>query len=91
MGVLLVAGPTGVLLGTLIYSRWLSASTRAKLLGPLAAVAGLPLLACATNPGLTVTCLLWALSGTCTAYQVRRVPAAAPQPAVDDAPPRPQQ
>ena len=73
VGVLLAAGPTGVLLGTLIYSRWLSASTRAKLLGPLAAVAGLPLLACATNPGLTVTCLLWALSGTCTAYQVQVV------------------
>ncbi len=39
----------------------------------MAAVAGLPLLACATNPGLTVTFMLWALSGTCTAYQVQVV------------------
>lgn len=73
VGVLLAAGPAGVLLGTLIYSRWLSASARARLLGPLAGAAGLPLLACATNPGLALTCLLWALSGACTAYHVQVV------------------
>jgi len=70
VGVLLAAGPAGVLLGTLLYSRCLSATTRARLLGPLAAAAGLPLLACAATPGLLLTCLLWALSGICTAYQV---------------------
>jgi len=73
VGLLLTAGPAGVLLGTVLYSRWLSASTRATLLGPLAAVAGLPLLACASTPGLALTCLLWALSGACTAYQVQVV------------------
>jgi len=35
VGVLLAAGPTGVLLGTLIYSRWLSASTPSQTAGPL--------------------------------------------------------
>lgn len=73
VGLLLAAGPAGVLLGTVLYSRWLSASTRTALLGPLAAVAGLPLLACAATPGLPLTCLLWALSGASTAYQVQVV------------------
>ena len=73
VGLLLAGGPAGVLLGTLVYSRFLSASTRARLLGPLAAAAGLPLLACAGTPGLTATYLLWGLSGTCTAYQVQVV------------------
>ncbi len=73
VGLLLAAGPTGVLVGTVVYARWLSASTRAIVLGPLAAVAGLPLLAVATRPGLAVTCILWAFSGACTAYQVQVV------------------
>ncbi len=73
VGLLLAAGPTGVLLGTVCYTRLLSAPTRAALLGPLAAVAGIPLLLCATTPNLAVTCLLWALSGACTAYQVQVV------------------
>lgn len=73
VGLLLAAGPAGVLIGTVVYARWLSAPVRAALLGPLAATAGLPLLACAGTPGVTVTCLLWALSGALTAYQVQVV------------------
>ncbi len=73
VGVLLAAGPAGVVLGTVLYSRWLPASARTKLLGPLATAAGLPLLACASTPGLALTCILWALSGACTAYQVQVV------------------
>jgi len=34
VGLLLAAGPAGVLVGTVLYSRWLSAPTRAALLGP---------------------------------------------------------
>jgi len=48
VGLLLAAGPAGVLVGTVLYARWLSAPTRASLLGPFAAAAGLPLLACAS-------------------------------------------
>jgi len=73
VGLLLAAGPTGVLVGTVCYTRLISAPTRARLLGPLAAVAGIPLLFCATTPNLAITCLLWALSGACTAYQVQVV------------------
>jgi len=73
VGLLLAAGPAGVLVGTVLYARWLSAPTRAALLGPFAAAAGLPLLACVSTPGLAITCLLWALSGAFTAYQVQVV------------------
>lgn len=73
VGLLLASGPAGVLIGTVVYSRWLSVRTRTVLVGPLAAVAGLPLLACLMTPGLAVSCALWALSGACTAYQVQVV------------------
>jgi len=73
VGLLLAAGPMGVLVGTVCYTRLLSAPTRATLLGPLAAATGIPLLFCATTPNLAITCLLWALSGACTAYQIQVV------------------
>lgn len=73
VGLLLAATPTGVLVGTLLYARALSAPRRAALLGPLATSAGLPLIACALHPGLALTCLLWATSGAATAYQVQVV------------------
>lgn len=73
VGLLLAAGPAGVLVGTVVYARWLSASRRAALLGPLVAFAGLPLVFFAATPDLAVTCTLLALSGACTAYQVEVV------------------
>ncbi len=73
VGLLLAAGPAGVLVGTVCYTRLISAPARARLLGPLAAAAGIPLLFCATTPNLAITCLLWALSGACTAYQIQVV------------------
>jgi predicted MFS family arabinose efflux permease len=73
VGLLLTVGPTGVLIGTLVYTRVFSATTRAQLLGPSAIAAGLPLLGCALTPGLVTTCLLWAASGACTGYQVQVV------------------
>ena len=73
VGVLLASGPAGVLIGTVIYTRWLSASTRAALLGPFAAATGLPLVLCIASPGIAVSCLLWALAGSFTGYQVQVV------------------
>jgi len=73
VGLLLAAGPAGVIVGTVCYTRLISAPARATLLGPLAAAAGIPLLFCATTPNLAITCLLWALSGACTAYQIQVV------------------
>ncbi len=73
VGLLLAAGPGGVLFGTLLYTRWLSAPVRATLLGPFAAAAGVPLIFCAFAPGLPLTCALWALAGSFTGYQVQVV------------------
>jgi predicted MFS family arabinose efflux permease len=73
VGILLASGPAGVLVGTVIYTRCLSAPTRAKLLGPFATAAGLPLLLCLMTPGLVVSCVLWALAGSFTGYQVQVV------------------
>jgi len=73
VGLLLAVGPAGVLLGTLFYTRLLTAPTRAALLGPFAAAAGIPLIFCAFAPGLPLTCALWALAGSFTGYQVQVV------------------
>ncbi len=73
VGLLLAAGPAGVLLGTVLYTRRLSAGTQAALLGPFAGAAGIPLVLCVFRPGLALTCLLWALAGSFTGYQVQVV------------------
>ncbi len=73
VGVLLAAGPTGVLIGSVVFSRWVPARLRSALLGPLAVAAGLPMIACAAVTGLPATAALWCLSGVCTAYQVQVV------------------
>lgn len=73
VGLLLAAMPAGSLVGSLVYARKVSPQARGRLLGPLAAVGGLPLIACAWVPGLAGTLALWALTGLCTAYQVQVV------------------
>lgn len=73
VGLLLASGPTGVLIGSLIYSRLVPPEVRATGLAPLAIAAGLPLVACAVRPGLALTMVLWAVSGVCLAYQVQVV------------------
>ena len=71
VGVLLAAMPTGSLVGSLLYARWLSPRLRARLVGPMAVAGGIPLVVCAWTPGLVVTLFLWALTGLATAYQVQ--------------------
>jgi len=71
VGLLLAAGPTGVLLGSVLFVRLLPERARTTLIGPLAMAAGVPLLFCALRPDLPVTMLLWGVSGVCSAYQVQ--------------------
>ncbi len=73
VGLLLAAGPAGVLAGTVFYARLLSAQARADLLAPFAATAGVPLILCVISPGLPLSCALWALAGGFTGYQVQVV------------------
>ncbi len=70
-GMLLAAGPAGVLIGSLLLMRLLGDEQRAGLVAPLAVLAGVPLIACWLDVGFAATCLLWALSGACTAFQAQ--------------------
>ena len=73
VGLLLAAMPAGSLVGSLVYSRWLGPDLRARLVGPLTVIGGIPLLACAATSGLAGTLFLWTLTGLATAYQVQVV------------------
>jgi predicted MFS family arabinose efflux permease len=66
-GWLLAATPLGAVVGALTLSRCPPAIRR-RLMGPLAATAGLPLAVCVVRPGLAMSCLLFGLSGMAAAY-----------------------
>lgn len=71
VGLLMAAMPAGTALGTYLFLRCVPAQERARWMGPLAAVAGVPLVMCAATPGILASLVLWALSGFCFAYQVQ--------------------
>jgi predicted MFS family arabinose efflux permease len=71
IGLLLAALPAGTLIGTVALSRFVSPTRRTTLVGPLAVLAGLPLIGCALRPGLAVTLLLWTATGAFTSYLVQ--------------------
>lgn len=70
IGVLLGAIPAGNVIGMFLIGRMLRRDAQVRSLGPLAAFAGLPLTACALQPGMTVSAALWTLTGVGAAYQV---------------------
>jgi MFS family permease len=70
VGLLLAANPAGTLVGVLVFTRCVSSARRSQLLPVLAVSAGLPLVACAANPGTVVAALLWAACGVLTSYAV---------------------
>jgi len=67
-GVLLAALPVGMLLGDLIVGRLLMPRTRERLVAPLVALLGAPLLVFATRPGLVVSIILLVAAGAGFAY-----------------------
>lgn len=69
VGLLMAADPLGSILGAWLFVRFVPFEVRARLVGIIAACAGLPLVACLLHPGLVPTLVLWGLSGMCaTAY-----------------------
>jgi MFS family permease len=70
IGLLLAAFPAGNVIGMLLIGRSLRQETQVRVMGPLTVLTGIPLIVCATLPGLAVSCLLWTLSGVAGAYQV---------------------
>jgi MFS family permease len=72
VGLLMAADPAGSVIGAFVLARWIPGHLRPRLLGLLAVLAGLPLLACAAQPGLLVSLAALALSGALAqAYQTQ--------------------
>ncbi|TDD59306.1 MFS transporter [Kribbella antibiotica] len=68
-GLLLAASPAGAVLGMWLITLW-PPERRMRLLGPLAALACVPLALSFLTPGLLPTVLLWGMSGMASAYHL---------------------
>ncbi|MEJ3654248.1 MFS transporter [Actinomycetes bacterium KLBMP 9759] len=69
VGLLMAADPLGSVLGAWLFVRYVPFGVREKLVGLLAAAAGLPLLLMPLMPGVPITLVLWGISGLfSTAY-----------------------
>ncbi|GAA3557751.1 MFS transporter [Amycolatopsis ultiminotia] len=63
IGLLLAADPVGSVIFTFAYTRWVPADRRPKLIGPLTALAAIPLLLCFLQPGPVASVILFVISG----------------------------
>ena len=63
VGLLLAADPVGSVLGTFVFTRWVPAAARPKLIGPLSALCAVPMLAGFAQPNPWVSIVLFVLSG----------------------------
>lgn len=69
VGLLMASGPFGSVVGAWIFVRFVPAPLRARLVGVLAVLAGLPLVLVLLRPDIPATVALWAVSGMfSTAY-----------------------
>lgn len=69
VGLLMAADPLGSVLGAWLFVRFVPGPVRERLVGVIAACAGLPLIAMVLGPPLPVTLVLWGVSGMAsTAY-----------------------
>jgi MFS family permease len=73
VGLLMAADPIGGGIGAVVLSRWLRPATRARLLGPLAVLSGVPLVLSALHPSLPSVIALWAVTGGLSTYIVLAV------------------
>ena len=71
VGLLMAAMPAGTAVGTYLLVRFLPAVKRSQWMGPMAAAVGVPLGLCGLHPNLTLSLLLWTLSGFFFGYQVQ--------------------
>jgi MFS family permease len=63
VGLILASDPLGSVIGALVFSRFVSASARPKVLGAVSIASCLPLLLCFAKPGVVVSIILFALAG----------------------------
>ncbi|GAA4856073.1 MFS transporter [Pseudonocardia benzenivorans] len=71
-GLLMAADPAGSVIGAFAFQRLVPARLRSRLIGVLAVLAGFPLIACVSQPGLWASVVLWVVSGALsTAFMVQ--------------------
>lgn len=71
VGLIMAADPLGSVIGGFVFGRLVSAPWALRHLGPLACLAGVPLLACMAEPPLALSLVLLALGGVfATGYQI---------------------
>jgi MFS family permease len=70
VGLLLAANPLGAALGIVLLARLVPPARRDRLLGPLAVLSCVPLVASALDPPVGGVIALWVVSGLACAYQV---------------------
>jgi MFS family permease len=63
VGLILAADPLGSVIGALLFARLVPERHRAALIGPLTVLSAVPLLGCLLRPGLTVSIVLFVLTG----------------------------
>lgn len=63
IGLLLAADPIGSVIATFVYTRWVPAQVRPKLIGPLSGFCAVPLVLCFLNPGPFASVVLFIVSG----------------------------
>lgn len=69
-GLLMAALPVGNVIGVYVLTRYVSVGTRLRVMGPIAVLACVPLMAGPLNPGFYALLVLWTVTGILTAYQV---------------------
>jgi MFS family permease len=69
VGILMAGDVTGMAIGAVVVARF-GAASRRRMLVPLAAATGLPLMATVLSPGVVVTLVLWAVAGFLGTYMV---------------------
>ena len=70
VGLLMAAGPAGIVVGALLLGRFTAPDRRLRLMRPLAVVSFVPLILTALDVGVVWTLVLWALAGAAQAYQL---------------------
>jgi hypothetical protein len=68
VGLLMAADPVGQGVGAVALSRWVRPASRPRLIGPLAALAGVPLVGSALHPAVPWVIVAWAVTGALASY-----------------------
>jgi hypothetical protein len=70
VGLFMAADPVGATVGTLFLTRFVPPARQTRLLAPLAAATGLPLVVSALMPGVGSALICWTLTGVLSSYLV---------------------